>query len=206
MSAARSCSSPRALSVRRTIASESATCCDPGHRVVFIVEESFAGRLEAQGFEERLMRLGRRPRCQRSRPVLDRLHPRHGSRLPQADDRAARASSCADLAGPHRRGEVRRAAPARDHRRGRAGRDRGGQRGLVPGARRARQAVGPDRLAAIQPSSRTRRPAVLVAATRARIAGERRRSWRRSNGRTRTCGRTTTRSADPAARRASPGP
>ena len=29
-----------------------------GHRVLFIVEESFAGRLEAQGFEERLMRLG----------------------------------------------------------------------------------------------------------------------------------------------------
>ena len=32
-----------------------------GHRVVFIVEESFAGRLEAQGFEERLMRLGSPP-------------------------------------------------------------------------------------------------------------------------------------------------
>jgi len=29
-----------------------------GHRVVFVVEESFAGRLEAYGFEERLMRLG----------------------------------------------------------------------------------------------------------------------------------------------------
>jgi MGT family glycosyltransferase len=29
-----------------------------GHRVVFIVEESFSGTLEAQGFEERLMRLG----------------------------------------------------------------------------------------------------------------------------------------------------
>jgi MGT family glycosyltransferase len=29
-----------------------------GHRVVFIVEESFAGTLDAQGFEERLMRLG----------------------------------------------------------------------------------------------------------------------------------------------------
>ena len=28
-----------------------------GHRVVFIVEESFAGTLGAQGFEERLMRL-----------------------------------------------------------------------------------------------------------------------------------------------------
>src|SRR5664279_5373340 len=32
-----------------------------GHRVVFIVEESFAGRLAAQGFEERLMRLGPPP-------------------------------------------------------------------------------------------------------------------------------------------------
>jgi MGT family glycosyltransferase len=32
-----------------------------GHRVVFIAEESFAGTLEAQGFEERLMRLGPKP-------------------------------------------------------------------------------------------------------------------------------------------------
>ena len=32
-----------------------------GHRVVFIVEESFAGTLEAKGFEERLMRLGQKP-------------------------------------------------------------------------------------------------------------------------------------------------
>ena len=32
-----------------------------GHRVVFIVEESFAGRLAAYGFEERLMRLGPPP-------------------------------------------------------------------------------------------------------------------------------------------------
>jgi UDP:flavonoid glycosyltransferase YjiC (YdhE family) len=31
------------------------------HRVVFIIEESFAGTLEAQGFEERLMRLGPPP-------------------------------------------------------------------------------------------------------------------------------------------------
>src|SRR4249919_4188458 len=34
---------------------------DRGHRVVFVVEESFAGSLEAQGFEERLMRLGPAP-------------------------------------------------------------------------------------------------------------------------------------------------
>ncbi|MGZ6270071.1 MAG: glycosyltransferase [Candidatus Limnocylindrales bacterium] len=32
-----------------------------GHRVVFVVEESFAGRLTAHGFEERLMRLGPPP-------------------------------------------------------------------------------------------------------------------------------------------------
>jgi len=32
-----------------------------GHRVVFIVEESFAGTLESKGFEERLMRLGPAP-------------------------------------------------------------------------------------------------------------------------------------------------
>jgi MGT family glycosyltransferase len=34
---------------------------DRGHRVVFIIEESFAGTLEAKGFEERLMRLGPPP-------------------------------------------------------------------------------------------------------------------------------------------------
>ena len=32
-----------------------------GHRVLFVIEESFAGSLEAQGFEERLMRLGPAP-------------------------------------------------------------------------------------------------------------------------------------------------
>ncbi len=32
-----------------------------GHRIVFVIEESFAGNLEAQGFEERLMRLGPPP-------------------------------------------------------------------------------------------------------------------------------------------------
>ena len=32
-----------------------------GHRVVFVIEESFKGTLEAKGFEERLMRLGPAP-------------------------------------------------------------------------------------------------------------------------------------------------
>lgn len=35
--------------------------CRRGHRVVFVVEESFAGTLTARGFEERLMRLGPAP-------------------------------------------------------------------------------------------------------------------------------------------------
>src|SRR5574340_29791 len=37
-----------------------------GHRVVFVLEESFAGSLEAQGFEERLMRLGPPPEIGRA--------------------------------------------------------------------------------------------------------------------------------------------
>ena len=38
-----------------------------GHRVVFVLEESFAGTLEAKGFEERLMRLGPPPPTRRPR-------------------------------------------------------------------------------------------------------------------------------------------
>ena len=59
-----------------------------GHRVVFVVEESFAGTLEAKGFEERLMRLSP-PRRGRggAGPVLEGLHPRDRAGLPQADDR-----------------------------------------------------------------------------------------------------------------------
>src|SRR3979490_1468526 len=40
-----------------------------GHRVVFIVEESFAGTLEAKGFEERLMRLGPKQQDAEEAPV-----------------------------------------------------------------------------------------------------------------------------------------
>ena len=67
------------------------------------------------------MRLG--PAAGRARgpgPVLDRLHPRHGAGLPQADHRAARRVHRADVPGPDRRREVRPPAPARDHRRARA--------------------------------------------------------------------------------------
>ena len=51
-----------------------------GHRIVFVVDESFEGVLEAKGFDERLMRMaaaggGHRRRC---RPVGG-VHPRHGA-------------------------------------------------------------------------------------------------------------------------------
>jgi len=53
-----------------------------GHRVVFVVEASFAGTLAAKGFEERLMRLAPRARGARGAgTVLEGLHPRHGARL-----------------------------------------------------------------------------------------------------------------------------
>ena len=121
-----------------------------GHRVVFIVEESFAGTLEAKGFEERLMRLGPPPaEPEVPGPVLDRLHPGHRAGLPQVDARADRRVHRADLAGAHRRREVRQPAARADHRRARARRDRRGQRRLVPGRHGERAAVGPDRV--VQP-------------------------------------------------------
>ncbi len=103
-----------------------------GHRVVFIVEESFAGTLQAKGFEERLMRLGPSPEVDRDpRSVLDRLHPRHGACLPQADHRAARRVHRPDLARADRRRDERRPAPGRDHLRARHRRHRRGQRRRV---------------------------------------------------------------------------
>ena len=52
-----------------------------------------------------------------ARAVLDRLHPRHGAGLPQADDRAARRVRRADVRGALRRRALRARAAARDHRR-----------------------------------------------------------------------------------------
>ena len=119
-----------------------------GHRVVFIVEESFAGTLEAKGFEERLMRLTPPPETEEDAgAVLEGLHPRHRAGLPQADDRAARAGSSRR---PSRRWST---APGTSTSRLReiidelaARRDRRGQRRRVPGAAGQRAAVGADRL------------------------------------------------------------
>ena len=65
-----------------------------GHRVVFVVEESFAGTLEAKGFEEATMRLAPPPEePEVPGPVLEGLHPGDRAGVPQAHDRAARIRS-----------------------------------------------------------------------------------------------------------------
>ena len=92
------------------------------------------------------------------RAVLEGLHPRHGAGVPQADDRAARDVHAADLAGAHRRRQVLRAAAPRDHRPPATGRDRRGQRRVVPGAPDRGQAVRPDRVVQSAGDPGRRRP------------------------------------------------
>ena len=104
------------------------------------------------------MRLGPPPdRARGPRPVLDRLHPRHGAGLPQADDRAARASSSPR---PSRRSSTARSTSTR------------GSREIIdelepdvivednvvgfPAMHGDRPAVGPDRCRATRRRSRTR--------------------------------------------------
>ena len=79
-------------------------------------------------------------------PVLEGLHPRHRAGVPQADDRAARGLHRPDLRGAVRRRPLRRRAPGRDHRRGRARRDRRGQRRLLSRPAGLRAPLGADRL------------------------------------------------------------
>ena len=109
------------------------------------------------------MRLGPPPEVRRDpRPVLDRLHPRHGAGLPQADHRAARRVHRPDLAAlidgakyvHPRLTEIIDELGARRHRRG--------QRRRVPGARGVGPAVGPDRVVQSRRDQGCRRPAVLV--------------------------------------------
>ena len=132
-----------------------------GHRVVFVVEESFAGTLEAQGFEERHVRLAPPPETEEVPGQFWKDFIRDTAPVFRtADDRAARGVHRADLPRALRRGAVRRRPPARDLRRARARRDRRGQRRRVPGRRALRPPVGAHRL--LQPARaegrRDRRP------------------------------------------------
>ena len=130
-----------------------------GHRVVFIVEESFAGTLEAKGFEERLMRLGPPPEeTGGAGPVLEGLHPRDGARLPQDHPGADRGVHRAHLAGAHRRRPLRRRAADGDPRRAPARRDRRRQRRRLSRPSRRAAAPGYGSSRATRSSSGTRLP------------------------------------------------
>ena len=61
-----------------------------GHRVVFVVEESFAGTLEEKGFEEALMRLGPPPEQRRSRASSGRTSS--ATRRPSSASRRSSSS------------------------------------------------------------------------------------------------------------------
>ena len=107
-----------------------------GHRVVFVVEESFAGTLEAKGFEERLMRLGPPPEVPEIPGqfwidfIRDTSPVFRKSTIEQLGEFIAPTFQALD-----RRREVRRPEADRDLRRARAGRHRRGQRRGLPGAR-----------------------------------------------------------------------
>ena len=60
-----------------------------GHRVVFVVEESFAGTLEAKGFEEALMRLAPPP----EEPEVPGSSGRTSSATPRRCSASPRSSS-----------------------------------------------------------------------------------------------------------------
>ena len=171
-----------------------------GHRVVFVVDESFAGVLAPRGFEERLFRTAP-PQSEapsdgerRRRPMVG-VHPRHRARVPQADDRADRDRDEADL-GDAGRGRAVRARAAdgdlgRDPPRRRGDR----QRDRVSGRRAGRLPVGPHRL--VQPA-RDARPRPAAAALRPPRRGPRASgtpSARSTPGSTTACCASTTSSA-----------
>ena len=155
-----------------------------GHRVVFIVEESFAGTLEAQGFEERLMRLT-------PPPLEEEVPGQFWKDFIRDTAPVFRQPTIEQLAGfiaPTFQAlvdgaKLRRRAAARDHRRARARRDRRGQRRRLPGAAGLRAAVGADRLLQPDRDQGPRRPAAVL-----RLSGGRPR-----RGGTRTGARTATR-------------
>ena len=138
-----------------------------GHRVVFVVEESFAVP-RGQGLRGgRRCAWALRPSRKRNRGSSGRTSSAR-RRPSSVNHRAARGVHPADLAGTRRRREVRRAAPARDPGRARARRRGRGQRGRLRRAADVRAALGADRL--LQPR-RSPRCADLLRLRRGRPRG-----------------------------------
>ena len=164
-----------------------------GHRVVFIVEESFAGTLEARGFEERLMRLGPAP----AEPEVPGQFWIDFIRDTAPVFRKTTLEQLGEFMAPTWQAlidgvDVRRRAAPRDHRRARAGRRRRGQRRRVRGAAGERPAVGPHRVVQPGRAQGPGHPAVLVrlpGGRHDRLAGVPRRG---RAGPTATCGARST--------------
>ena len=155
-----------------------------GHRVVFIVEESFAGALEAQGFEERLMRLAPPP----EEPEVPGQFWKDFIRETAPVFRSRRSSSSASSSPrPSRRWSTApftsTTACARSSTSS-AGRDRRGQRRRVPGAARVRAPVGADRLLQPDRGPRRRRAAAVLGLPGRRQSGwtEYWEEWARTHG------------------------
>ena len=176
-----------------------------GHRVVFIVEESFAGRLEAQGFEERLMRLGPPPEVPEipgqfwidfirdtapvfRKPTVEQL----GEFIAPTWQALCDGARYVEPRLQEIFGELA------------AGRDRRGQRRRLRGGRDGGPAVGPDRELQSGRGQGPGHPAVLERLSDVGPEPTGRRSSRRSAGRTASCGRPSTRSCASTAPRASP--
>ena len=120
---------------------------DRGHRIVFVVDESFEGELERRGFEEALMRMAPAARAAGAdRRRLGGVHPHDRARVPQADDRADRDGDRADLGRARGRRPVRPRPDAGDLGRGPARRRRDRQRDRLPGDPARGRPVGADRL------------------------------------------------------------
>ena len=129
-----------------------------GHRIVFVVDESFRGRPRGKGVRGAADADGaaRGERRSRRGPVGG-VHPGHRAGVREAHDRADRDRDEADLGGPggrraiqprHDHGHLGRGAPRR-------GRDR--QRDGVSRDRAGRRAVGAVRVG--EPAGDARRPA-----------------------------------------------
>ena len=112
-------------------------CASAGHRVVFIVEESFAGHARGAGLRGAAdAARARRPRAEEAPGQFWKDFIRETAPV----FRKPTIEQLGEFIAPTfealmRRRALRRRAAARDHRRARAGRDRRGQRRLLPGAR-----------------------------------------------------------------------
>jgi hypothetical protein len=172
-------------------------------RVVFVVDSSFEGLLEAKGFEERGMRMA--PPEEHADPTAEpwsEFIRVTGAGVPQADDRAAGDRHETDLGGSRRRRPVL-ARPADADLGGRPARRRvHGQRHRLPCGGARRVPVGPLRLGEPARDARSGPPAPALGAAHRRpepVAGVPRRVATSTAGYTRTCWPSTTSSGSPSA-------